>query len=65
MSIISGDSSLNVTLIPASASTSPSDGGFTTVFVLAIQWCMVASRSLTLCVMFKEVGVVDKEDIEC
>ena len=65
MSIILGDSSLNIALIPASASTSPSDGGSTTVFVLAIQWRMVASRSLMLHAMFEEVGVADEEDIEC
>ena len=65
MSITLGDSSLNVTLIPASTSTSPSDGDSTTVFVLAIQWRMVASRSSMLRVMFMEAGVVDEEDIKC
>ena len=65
MSITSGDSSLNVVLIPASASTLPSDGDSTMVFVLAIQWRMVASRSSTLHAMFMEAGVVVEEDIEC
>ena len=64
MSITSGDSSLNVDLIPARASTSPSEGGSTTVFVLMIRWCMVASRSLMLHTTFEEVGVVE-EDIKC
>ena len=65
MSITSGDSSLNVALIPASALTSPSDRGSTTFFVLAIRWRMVASRSSTLHVMLVEAGVVVEEDIEC
>ena len=65
MSITLGDSSLNVALIPASTSTLPSDGDSTTVFVLAIQWHMVASRSSTLRAMFMEAGVVDEEDIKC
>ena len=65
MSITSGDSSLNIALIPASALTSPSDGGSMMFFVLAIQWRMVASRSSTLHAMLVEAGVVVEEDIEC
>ena len=61
--IISGDSSLNIKLIPASASTSPSEGGSTMVFAFTMRWRMVASRSLTLHTTFEEVGVVG-EDIE-
>ena len=65
MSITSGDSSLNVALIPANALTSPSDGGSTMLLVLAIRWHTVASRSSTLRAMFMEAGVVVDEDIEC
>ena len=64
MSITSGDSSLNVALIPARASTSPSEWGSMTFFAFSIQWRTVASRSSTLCTTFKELGVVN-EDIGC
>ena len=65
MSITSGDSSLNVMLIPANALTSPSDWGSTTLFAFSIQWRTVASRSSMLHVMLVEAGVEVDKDIEC
>ena len=63
ISITSGDSSLNVALIPASASTSPSDWGSTATFTFLIRLRMLANRPSMLRVMLEEAGVEVDEDI--
>jgi hypothetical protein len=59
----SADPSLNVALIPAIASTSPSDWGSAATFVFSIRFRTLANRPSMSRVMLEEAGVEIEEDI--
>ena len=63
LNIILYVSSLNVALIPAIASTSPSDWGSVATFVFSIRLRTLANRPSMSCVMLEEAGVEIEEDI--
>ena len=63
MSMTLADPSLNVALIPASVSTSPSDWGSAATFAFSIRFHMLANRPSMSRVMLKEAGVEIEEDI--
>ena len=63
MSITSPDPSLNVALIPAVASTSPSDWGSVATFVFSIRLRTLANRPSMSRVMLEEAGGEIEEDI--
>ena len=63
MTITSADPSLNVALIPAVASTSPSDWGSAVTFAFSIRFRTLANRPSMLRVMLEEAGGEIEEDI--